>query len=213
MDTTPLPTDPSVGASGKVRGLDPNRSAQTAPVRKRWWTVYGREWGFIISIVIGWGVELLYTLSSHKDGWDGIRAFTVVWFASGAAFFGGTTVGVLFGLPRFQARTTTPNSNPRDADTRDASGTQLSDNTNLQDVSDWLTKIIIGFGIAQFGEIIQLLGRVTNKVATGMGDADQVSGNEVIAASAMVYGAVCGFFFYYFWARIHFHRNLMDRGG
>ena len=127
----------------------------------------------------------------------------------------GTIIGVLFGLPELYVRADASASSGRapgaagDAPQAPA----LRDNTNLEDVSDWLTKIIIGLGVARFGEAIGLFAGVAHGVAVGMGPADRISGNETVAAAALLYGAVCGLLFYDLWARGHLYRSLLEREG
>lgn len=87
---------------------------------------------------------------------------------------------------------------------------RLTDNTNLEDVSDWLTKILIGIGIAEFDDIVTYLGEIGDLVGQGMGGEGLASGNKIIAVSSILYGFVCGFLFYYFWARVSFLKLLKD---
>jgi hypothetical protein len=56
----------------------------------------------------------------------------------GAASFAGLLLGFLFGLPK----------------TLERSGKgRLTTNTNLDQISDWLTKILVGLGLVQLGKV------------------------------------------------------------
>ena len=122
-------------------------------------------------------------------------------------------MGVVFGLPRLRtSESNSPSSARGSAEIEDKlQRASLRDNTNLEDVSDWLTKIIIGIGIAQFNKVLTLFWLIAHRVAVGMGPTERIEGNEVVAASSILYGAICGFLFYYFWARLRVYRILQER--
>lgn len=83
--------------------------------------------------------------------------------AAAAAFFGwapllwglaalmcGLLLGFLFGIPRVQQGSQSSVENEDDAG---AGSYRLHVNTNLEEISDWLTKIIVGLGLVQIGSI------------------------------------------------------------
>ncbi|QPF86358.1 hypothetical protein IC762_08775 [Bradyrhizobium genosp. L] len=146
---------------------------------------FAARW-YIYSVMGGWIVEAVYGMMAEADYRTGIRTFCLLWFASAAAFFAGTISGFLFSIPK--------------AVLNAAGGTthRYRPNTNLEDVSDWLTKIILGLSLVHIDKIINLLSSVGDQVGAAMG---QAQGAKAIAISAMIYGAVCGFLAAYIWTR------------
>ena len=61
-------------------------------------------------------------------------------------------------------------------------------NTNLEQISDWLTKIIVGLGLINLKEVPALVSRLANFMAPVMG-AD----SNVFAAAVFIYFSVVGF--------------------
>ena len=77
-----------------------------------------------------------------------------------ACLFSGIAFGFLFGIPRAVKYRTKP-SGP-DGTVRD---NLYDDNTNLEEISDWLTKIIVGLTLIKFNTILSWI----NKCALSMG--------------------------------------------
>jgi len=113
-----------------------------------------------------------------------------------ASFAGGASIGFLFGLPRAQK------NQPKKEENCDDS---YSDNTNLEEVSDWLTKIIVGLTLIKFNKIIDLI----NNAALSMEKAFKGSCNcETAFFNAYVFSYCTIVLFFlagaglcYLWAR------------
>ena len=69
--------------------------------------------------------------------------------------------------------------------------------TNLSEVSDWLTKLLLGAGLVQLTHLGQPLGQLINAVAFGLGRSPEVgtpdNSAQVIAGSLLVSYFVLGF--------------------
>jgi hypothetical protein len=85
----------------------------------------------------------------------------------GAAFVSvGALLGFIFGIPRAPKPVPTgagapgPESVSADAAARIAEEYRLSPNTNLEDISDWLTKILVGAGLVQLAVLPSQLRRL-----------------------------------------------------
>jgi hypothetical protein len=153
--------------------------------------------GFLTAVAGGWGIELLYGLTAEPDLRSGIRTFCLLWFASAAAFFAGTTGGFLFGVPKFISNAAMTPDSPI--------ANRYKINTNLEEISDWFTKIILGLGLVHVGTVIQFIDSMGKEAASAIG---QAQGAKLIAISAMVYGFVCGFIVVYIWTRTNLKRGL-----
>lgn len=78
---------------------------------------------------------------------SGIVTFVLV---AGASFAGGAAIGFLFGLPRAEKYRFIN----KDGVDHNAKEYGYGDNTNLEEVSDWLTKIIVGLTLIKLNTII-----------------------------------------------------------
>jgi hypothetical protein len=72
-----------------------------------------------------------------------------------ASTVGGAAIGFLFGLPRAE-KYRFINTSAVDHNAKDYS---YADNTNLEEVSDWITKIIVGLTLVKFNTIIRWINQ------------------------------------------------------
>jgi hypothetical protein len=124
---------------------------------------------------------------------DFAQAFGSGAMAAAAALMVGGLLGFLFGIPRALQQDADP------APTTSASvrsGYRV--NTNLEQISDWLTKILVGVGLTQIPAIGEAVGQLITGVAEGMGTA---SGASSIAGTVLIYFAASGFLGGYFLTR------------
>jgi hypothetical protein len=107
---------------------------------------------------------------------------------AGAALLTGGLVGFLFGIPR------TLTSDNRQADTGAELGQPAQPpyeaNTNLEQISDWLTKILVGIGLAQLGAIRAGAAGLFNSLAPSLGGQPRGS---AFAGTLLVYFSVLSF--------------------
>lgn len=90
----------------------------------------------------------------------------------GAALAPGFVVGFLFAVPRVG---------------EPAAGARLKINNNLVEVSDWLTKIIVGLGLIHLSRVPGYLKSASEYIAPGLQATDQ------FAAGLLLYFSVLGF--------------------
>jgi hypothetical protein len=119
----------------------------------------------------------------------------------------GAILGFIFGIPRAMAQ---PEANsPTPADTGsdgEQSGTGgpanrgYVPNTNLEQISDWLTKILVGVGLTNLTRIPVALTSLSTTAAPIFGT---FQGNNVYALAVMLFFAVSGFLIGFLWARIY----------
>ncbi len=117
----------------------------------------------------------------------------------GAASLTGALLGFLFGLPHSGQNV--------DTDGRGGGGASRT-NTNLDQVSDWLTKLLVGVGLVQLGRAPKALGRLAANLSAGFGGVPQASAQFALAV--VIYFAVCGFLMGYVWARLVLAKPLRD---
>jgi tetratricopeptide (TPR) repeat protein len=119
---------------------------------------------------------------------------TSVTIGLAAAAVGGL-LGFLFGIPRAVIQA-------------DRSGQSFESNTNLEQVSDWLTKILIGLGLAQLGAAGTGLSNLGHTLAKALGDTGDAG--QVFGVSVVLYYAILGFMLGYLPARLSLPGMLQD---
>jgi hypothetical protein len=148
-------------------------------------------------------------------GLGGILAFTgfslpklslavLATFASAAI---GALVGFLFGVPKARSDT-------GGAKVLSDGSIEYERNTNLEQVSDWLTKIIVGVGLIQAAEIASAIRFVGEKVGGVIGDAGGTAGSGTVFAITLLVGsAVITFLLQYMWTSTRLYDVYTARTG
>ncbi|TDN39152.1 hypothetical protein A8B98_20450 [Hymenobacter sp. UV11] len=108
----------------------------------------------------------------------------------------GGVVGFLFGIPHVSPATQPVGSG--------ANGSTTQPSTSLEQVSDWLTKIIIGVGLVELSEIANHLATLGKLIGRAAGI------NMVVPQLLVVIFAVIGFLAAYIWTRIYY-ANIQAR--
>lgn len=132
----------------------------------------------------------------------GVGAFAAIMATAMAAGMGGAALGFLFGIPRSVAAGTQASGDP--GLQADATRAGYAQNTNLEQISDWLTKIVVGVGLVEAKDIALGFGRLSADAAVAWGLAD----GAATAGAIMLIGAVVGFLSCYVWTRTEFIAGL-----
>lgn len=130
------------------------------------------------------GIGVLIDVGYAAGANHGVRVLAVLLMVSAAAIVSGGFIGFLFGVPRALAARTD------DQQQGSARAATYGANTNLEQVSDWLTKILIGAGLTQLGTIAGDLRRLVATVAPAVGA--EASAAPFVGAQ-LVFFAVGGF--------------------
>jgi len=123
----------------------------------------------------------------------------------------GVFLGFLFGIPRSLQTENPSGAQPKESagappeSNQDAPKSQYKANTNLEQISDWLTKILVGVGLTQFNNIPDLFVRAGDYFGSALGSS---SSNSKIAIAIILFFSVCGFLFGYLWTRLFLGREL-----
>lgn len=128
----------------------------------------------------------------------------------------GGLAGFLFGLPRFQyASGTAPAVVPPVTATPPAPATtgsapvtptrtgEYTPSTNLDEIANWLTKIIIGATLVQIKDIGRVISDISGFVVAPCAPGCTQFGHPFVA-SLIVLAFVAGFLFGYLWTRLHY---------
>jgi hypothetical protein len=139
-------------------------------------------WVAIISPLLILAVIFFYCSSVSQNVSE---VFVPSVMAALAAMAAGGFLGFLFAIPRAQ-----PADQGLAGEAKEAEG-KLVINTNLEQVSDWLTKIIVGVTLVELGKILPALGRLVEALAAIYGSAP---GATVMAATILIFYSITGFF-------------------
>jgi hypothetical protein len=155
------------------------------------------------SLAAGLASIPIFGLQADKlSVWASIVAFGAA--TAGAAIFVGGLVGFLFGIPRRlqQQEEVRPETGPEAASEKAA---VYGANTNLEQISDWLTKILVGVGLTNLAGIAGLLKKTGVMAAPGLG-AFPSSG--AFAVIIVIYFFIGGFLLGYLATRLYLGQAL-----
>ena len=145
--------------------------------------------GYLVEVA-GLGLVALFVYASQCSVWRQVASVGFV--VAGAALLVGGLSGFLFGIPHTIA-----------ADSR-SPGTRISylPSTDLEQIADWLTKILVGVSLTQISTIPSKLTRLGDYLKPSLG------GNATLAVGLSMYFALCGFLIGFLWTRIYLPRVL-----
>jgi hypothetical protein len=125
-------------------------------------------------------------------GWKDWQLLAVAALIAGGAFVAGGLIGFLFAIPRSLAGEKSGGESSNDSGYRP--------NTNLEQISDWLTKILVGVGLVQFTAFAHHIGDLVRFLGPGLGGAPL---GESFAASILALFSITGFLAFYLFTRIY----------
>lgn len=152
---------------------------------------------------IAWGAlafssaaSLAFALAVGGSVGDVLEILGTATIVGGAAAVSGALLGFLFGIPRTLQRESAPTS--------EAPTIYLA-NTNLEQISDWLTKILVGITLVQIGSIGPKLAELASALGPMLGGSAASPG---FGLALCVYSFVAAFLIAYLWTRVLFRREL-----
>lgn len=170
-----------------------NSPDQDILIRKTWR-------GIFYIVATGIVLTLILSLFSPKNGACNnllqiLSTFGCGLLIGGAAFAAGGFGGFIFGIPSLTQN--------KDSD--------LKYNDNLIQISDWLTKIIVGVGLVELNRIPGKISQLGDMLKSNFGDG---AWGKVASLAIVFYFVLFGFLIIYFWTRTDFTTILkkVDRG-
>lgn len=165
---------------------------------------------FLISIisVVACGILVIPVFALQAPDWKSFTSITALGTAvAGASLLVGALTGFLFGIPRkLQQERPAPSDQAEQEESVSRKEAALyGGNTNLEQISDWLTKILVGVGLTQISALGGALKKVSDVAAPGFGGS--VSSGP-FAVSIVLYFLVSGFLIGYLWTRLFLGRAL-----
>jgi len=153
------------------------------------------RWIRVIPAVAGLGVLAILLFVTQVPANTRWSTFGTALMIAGAAGVVGGLVGFLFGIPR-----TVQGQGPSSP-----GETQFQGNTNLEQVSDWLTKILVGVGLVQIGRSVPALTKLADNLKAPLGG---VASSAAFGLGLMITYAALGFLFLYLWSRERLPQEL-----
>jgi hypothetical protein len=177
-----------------------------------------RNGTLVALLLIAFAVLLFETLELREGPWASAAAFSV------AAYTMGLLLGFLFSIPK---AADDPSPDPASKKSGDAGTTTdggsaepdhtvaprklLSVNTNFEQISDWLTKIIVGVGLVESKQIIVSIGQLTRFLAAGFASASHKPADpslDVLALAIVIGFPSLGTLTGYLYTRLYVARAL-----
>jgi hypothetical protein len=139
---------------------------------------------FLATLIISYEI-LIYGLSQRNT----LQTIALAGTIGLGAFLVGGIIGFLFALPR-SVTVTVPGD--RGAPSRELKDLTVRPNTNLEEVSDWIAKIIVGLTLTQLGKIPGAASRLFVLLGRSLGGSPQ---DTAFIGSIVVFSSIAGFFF------------------
>jgi tetratricopeptide (TPR) repeat protein len=145
------------------------------------------------------GVLAIILFACHSTDWNAFSAILGSGIGIAAASMViGCLAGFLFGLPRTLSSEEAPLAQSRWA--------RYRPNTNLEQISDWLTKILVGVGLTQLSNIPGKLWGLSAALSPALGGSPSSSPFALILIGFFL---IAGFLAGYLWTRIYLWRVLI----
>ncbi|MDZ7626608.1 MAG: hypothetical protein U5J96_19430 [Ignavibacteriaceae bacterium] len=146
---------------------------------------------FYITFMLGMGVLIicLYSIALGSEKFLSVLSISAIIALTSTIV--GAFIGFIFGIPRTPAAKDSEN---------------IAANTNLEEISDWITKIIVGVSLVQLNQLSGGIVELGNTLAHGMGNHPS---SFVFSVSTMIFYFVGGFFLGYLWSRIYLPKILL----
>jgi len=146
------------------------------------------------SVFFGFIIVLVY------DGFHKFEGVPVALLWAFACIACGGITGFLFGVPRvvpFESN----NLGAGISNVVNGNVHRLSINTNIEQISDWLTKIIVGLGLVNLNKIPLLLDNSAATLSKALGSYGQ--GQHAFSSALIIYFTVVGFIAGYLLTRLY----------
>lgn len=152
----------------------------------------------ICAVCGAFALTLLYGMSvaqsSHR-----LAAVTAAFLAAAASFSGGGFIGFLFGIPKTLQTTSGEGAAPQ---ARLHRSWQV--NTNLEQISDWLTKIIVGLGLTQLTQLPSQVESTGDYIAAAISPTS----SGVAGSLILIVFSILGFVVAYLMAKFDLGRAI-----
>lgn len=149
--------------------------------------------------------SLLFAIATNATAAGAVAVFGGALILSWAAALAGGLIGFVFAIPRSRQEQVSVKVSASDDNQKASRPSDYSANTNLEQISDWLTKILVGIGLVQFDTFWNRGVRILNHLTPLMGN---VPAARPATLSLTAYFVLWGFFFAYLATRLWLPKAL-----
>ena len=149
----------------------------------------------IASLFVCYGMLALYSYSLSDNG---SVTFAILFMVASSSYTIGNVLGFLFGIPKTIQSQRDSVSMEKD--------TTYQVNTSLEQISDWLTKMIVGAGLVEFKNIVTFIRDISKEISSGIGTDNA----QPIIISSIICFMIIGFFVTYLSTRLYIANALAD---
>ncbi|MEK6373619.1 MAG: hypothetical protein AABO58_13085 [Acidobacteriota bacterium] len=148
---------------------------------------------------IGFLAVIVYASSSKQGSAVNLNIAATGVIVAGAFALLGFAGGFLFGIPKSLQGDAAPAVPAAGAAAeKGTKRSRLTTNTNLEQMSDWLTKILVGVGLTQLVNVGDALWKLAEQFKSFFGG----NVSEVFIIGIVLYFSTAGFLAGYFWTRL-----------
>ncbi len=146
-------------------------------------------------------VSLLFffvSIAAYSLSLQGINTTAVLvtlFMVTASSYLIGNILGFLFGIPKTHQEPSAGQTHENGSEPK----IEYQINTNLEQVSDWLTKMLIGVGLVEMKDLMQFVVNISSKISSDIGHPNAES---MIIASILCF-MILGFFVTYFGTRLY----------
>ena len=173
-----------------------------------------------ILAAIGCLLIVLYSWRFWGSG-DFPRIVGVAMLVAGAALLSGFLLGFIFAIPRVGSdkgiKTASIGPGGANLSNSDEQSDSVPLNGNLVEISDWLTKIIVGVGLVELKEIPAKMGKLSYYLGPGLRPAqcsggsscaDFLGSGQAVGLAIIIFFCALGFLLGYVWTMLYFRQDL-----
>jgi len=155
-------------------------------------SVMGERPPWMVAVVL-LGIGVLVIVAYGISVKSGVFLLVELMLATAATVAGGF-LGFLFGIPR-------PGQSRAEGSVENASGvSDYQPSTNLEQVADWLTKILVGVGLVELTKVRGLLGEFGSQIRKTFTE----SGTEIVSQAVVIAFLAIGFIASFLWTRVYY---------
>ena len=154
---------------------------------------------FRVCVIVAAIVVLVSAAFAGSVGGSAVDFFQIAGSAialAAASALIGAILGFLFGIPHAMQRGPSP---------ADGGGPAFAANTNLEQISDWVTKILVGVSLIQIGKVAPALGQLAISLKPMLGNDEASPG---FGLAICLFAVLAGFLLTYLWTRVSFWQLL-----
>jgi GGDEF domain-containing protein len=160
----------------------------------------------VLGLAIAIGILSIGAFSFQaKSVPEGLSVFGFGLLVSGVSFLVGMLLGFLFAIPRSLQHASSGENGKAQGGSNSETQPRYGANTNLEEISDWLTKILVGVGLTQITVLPQKLNTTAAFLAGGLGGYNSSQGFVLLI---LLYFLVSGFLLSYLWTRLYLPGQL-----